>query len=57
MDFLKRAQAYAEMQGDENWFAEVYTLYREWHNVEDSVWAALSWLYNENVVKQLKQGV
>jgi hypothetical protein len=56
MDFLKRAQDYAADRGDDDWFAERYTLYREWYNVSDSVWCALTWLYDETVAKQLKQG-
>jgi len=54
MDFLKRAQDYAAKRGDENWFAEIYSLYREWHNVEDSVRCALNWLYDEDTARLLK---
>jgi hypothetical protein len=54
MDFLKRAQDYAAKRGDENWFAERYTQYREWYNVQDSVWCALTWLYDEDTAKLLK---
>ena len=32
MGFLKRAQDYCAARNDENWFAEVYTRYREWYN-------------------------
>jgi len=54
MEYLKRAQDYCIKRGDENWFAEVYTRYREWYNVSDSVWCALTWLYDENTAKLLK---
>ncbi len=54
MGFLKRAQDYTETRGDENWFAEVYTRYREWYNVSDSVFCALTWLYDEDTAKFLK---
>jgi len=54
MEFLKRAERYAEARGDQNWFKERYTAYREWYNVEDSVWCALSWLYDEDSADLLK---
>jgi hypothetical protein len=54
MDFLIRAEKYAGARGDENWFKHYYTKYREWYNVEDSVWCALTWLYDEDVAKLLK---
>ena len=46
MDFLIRAEKYAEYQGDELWFKEVYTRYREHNDVNDSVWKTLSYLYD-----------
>ena len=54
MDFLIRAERYAMARGDENYFKHWYTRYREWYNVEDSVWCALTWLYDEEVAKLLK---
>ncbi len=54
MDFLKRAEDYAEARGDGNWFKERYTTYREWYNVSDSVWCALTWLYDEDTATMLK---
>ena len=54
MDFLIRAEKYANARGDENWFKEYYTKYREWYNVEYSVWCALTWLYDEDTAKLLK---
>ena len=54
MDFLLRAERYAMARGDENYFKHWYTRYREWYNVEDSVWCALTWLYDEDVAKLLK---
>lgn len=53
-EFLKRAERYAEARGDGNWFKEVYTRYREYYDVSDSVWCALTWLYDEQVAKLLK---
>lgn len=54
LGFLIRAERYAQARGDENFFKEYYTRYREYHNVDDSVWCALTWLYDENVAKLLK---
>ena len=54
LEFLKRAESYAAARGDENWFKEVYTRYREWYNVSDSVWCALTWLYDEDSARMLK---
>ena len=54
MDFLIRAERYAEARGDQNFFKHWYTRYREYYNVEDSVWCALTWLYDEDVAKLLK---
>lgn len=48
MDFLKRAQKYTEVRGDEFWFSHIYTGYREHHGVEDSVWMTLNYLYGKN---------
>ena len=54
MDFLKTAERYAEARGDENFFKHWYTRYREYYNVEDSVWHTLTWLYDEDTAKLLK---
>jgi hypothetical protein len=54
MEFLKRAERYAEARGDQYFFKQYYTTYREWYNVEDSVWCALSWLYDEDSAELLK---
>jgi len=45
MDFLKRAQQYAQVRGDDNWFREVYTQLRQHYNVDESVWKTLQYLY------------
>ena len=45
MEYLKRAEAYAEARGDELWFKNLYTCLRAFNNVEDSVWKTLSYLY------------
>ena len=46
MDYLKRAEAYAEARGDELWFKNLYTGFREYNGIEDSVWKTLSYLYS-----------
>ena len=53
LDYLIRAEKYAEARGDENFFKQYYTRYREYYGVEDSVWCALTWLYDEDVAKLL----
>jgi hypothetical protein len=54
LDYLIRAEKYAEARGDENFFKHWYTRYREYYDVENSVWCALTWLYDEDVAKSLK---
>ena len=54
MEYLKRAQRYAEARGDENYFREAYTVLRETNSVEDSVWRALEYLYDGFVADLLK---
>jgi len=46
MDFLQRAEQYAAARGDEMWFKNLYTQFRQYNNVSDSVWKTLSYLYN-----------
>ena len=45
MDFLIRAERYAEARGDEYWFKNLYTGFREYNNINESVWKTLSYLY------------
>jgi len=54
MEYLKRAQRYAEARGDDNYFREAYTVLRETNSVEDSVWQALEYLYDGYVADLLK---
>jgi hypothetical protein len=54
MMYLERAQRYAEARGDEYWFADVYTRYREHFGVTDSVWKTLSYLYSDYVADLLE---
>ena len=54
MEFLKRAERYAEARGDEVWFRRLYEAYREFNGVTDSVWKTLSYLYGNTVADLLE---
>lgn len=54
MEFLKRAERYAEARGDKMYFKNLYTGFREYNNVEDSVWKSLTYLYDESSAELLK---
>jgi hypothetical protein len=54
MDFLKRAERYAEARGDELWFKNIYTGYRQCNGVTDSVWKTLSYLYSNETADLLE---
>ena len=54
MDFLIRAERYAEARGDENWFKYHYTRYREFNDVNDAVWKTLDYLYGEDIADKLE---
>lgn len=45
MDFLKRAEQYAEVRGDGDWFKNLYTELRQYNDVNDSVWKTIQYLY------------
>jgi len=55
MDYLRRAELYAWEQGDEFYFKNLYSQLRDFNDVEDSVWKALSYLYSNKVADQLEQ--
>lgn len=54
LEFLKRAESYAAVRGDEMYFKNLYTGFREYNNVEDSVWKTLSYLYDADTAQLLK---
>lgn len=54
MNYLRRAELYAEARGDELWFKHLYTGFREYNNVKDSVWKTLSYLYNNQTADLLE---
>jgi hypothetical protein len=47
MEFLKNAEAYCESIGDDYWFKDYYTRYREFYSVEESVRNALMAMYGD----------
>ena len=56
MDYLLRAQNYCLARGDDNWFANLYTGFREFNDIKDSVWKTLSYLYSNEIADKLEQG-
>jgi hypothetical protein len=55
MDFLTRAENFARANGDEEWFKNnLYTDFREYNNVNDSVWKTLAYLYGAEIANQLE---
>jgi len=54
MEYLKRAEQYAEARGDEFRFKNLYTQFRNFNNVTDSVWKTLSYLYSNEVADLLE---
>lgn len=54
MNYLKIAENYAMDQGDEYWFKQIYTNYRQYDNVAQSVWMTLVYLYGSDVANKLK---
>lgn len=54
MDFLKRAERYAEARGDESWFKYTYAFFRQTHGVTDSVRKTLAYLYSNEVADLLE---
>ena len=55
MDFLIRAEKYAETRGDENWFKEIYSEFRLYNDVTESVWKTLSYLYDDDLADLLEE--
>ena len=44
--FLIRAENYALARGDEMWFKNLYTYFRECNDITDSVWKTLAYMYS-----------
>lgn len=54
MEFLIRAEKYAEARGDESWFKYTYAFFRQTHGVTDSVRKTLAYLYSNEVADLLE---
>ena len=54
MEFSKRAEDYTSKRGDYDIFVALYTKYRQWYGVSDSIFCALSWLYDEDTANLLQ---
>jgi hypothetical protein len=54
MKYLKRAELYCEARGDELWFKNLYTGFRQYNTVSDSVWKTLSYLYSNETADLLE---
>lgn len=57
MNFLRRAQNFCDDQGDGDWFRNLYTGFRAYNNVGDSVWKTLSYLYGNKVADELESSI
>ena len=54
LGFLKRAESYAAARDDDMYFKNLYTGFRKYNNVDDSVWKTLSYLYDADTAQLLK---
>ena len=54
MDFLTRAELFAEDRGDGERFLRYYEYYRQKHGVRYSVRLALAWMYGDDVAEKLR---
>ena len=54
MEYLTRAEDYCAARGDYDIFVALYTKYRQWYGVSDSIFCALSWLYDEDTANLLQ---
>lgn len=57
MKYLKIAEQYAEKFGveDSYYFKKLYTGFREYNDVKDSVWKTLSYLYGNDTADMLEE--
>ena len=54
MKYLILAEKYAEERGDDLWFKNLYTGFRQYNDVEESVWKTLSYLYSNQVADNIQ---
>jgi hypothetical protein len=57
MKYLILAEKYALSNGDEMYFKYLYTGFREYYTVKDSVWKTLNHLYSNEVADMLEESV
>lgn len=50
---LMHAEQYAEARGDELWFKNIYTGFRQYNGVREAVWKTIMYLYSTEVANQL----
>ena len=57
MKYLKIAEQYAEKFGAEDsyYFKNLYTRFRQYNDVKDSVWKTLSYLYGNDTADMLEE--
>ena len=54
MEYLKRAEDYCAARGESGLFKGFYSIFRQYCNVSDSIYRALTLLYDEDTAKLLK---
>ena len=54
MEYLKRAQDYTSKRGDYDIFVAMFKKFRQRYSVSDSIFCALSWLYDEDTANLLQ---
>jgi len=57
MRCFAEAQKYADQRGDDDWFCEVYGVYRETFGIRESAWRALAYLYSADVANAVVVGL
>ena len=55
MEYLIRAERYAETLGHDAFFKWVYENHREYNDVRDSIWKTLSYLYGRSIADMLER--
>ena len=49
LSYFSKAEKYTLARGDEDWFSEVYLVYRESFGIRESSWRALAYLYSYDI--------
>lgn len=55
IDFLIRAEKYADSTGDLGEFSSRYAYYRQNHSIKESTWKSLDYLYGQDVANRIEQ--